>query len=89
MYLDKQNSTLTCPLFSDQFLRSHLPQTESVFRGKFLVRSGDFIPEGVAEAGSYIHDEKSKFYGHKIDLVMSGSRVAKQYMHSEVFLLEG
>ena len=74
---------------SDQFLRSHLPHTEAVFRGTFTVTDGDYLPEGVAEIGSYVHIEKARFYQHKLDLVFNGSPLAPKYSHNEVFLLEG
>ena len=76
-------------LFIDQFLRSHLPHTEAVFRGTFTVTEGDYLPEGVAEIGSYVHIEKARFYQHKLDLVFNGSPLAPKYVHNEVFLLEG
>ena len=75
--------------FADQFLRSHLPHTEAVFRGTFTVTEGDFLPQGVAEVGSYVHIEKSRFYQHKLDLVFNGSPLASKYVHNEVLLLEG
>ena len=74
---------------TDQFLRSHLPHTEAVFRGSFTVTDGDYLPEGVAEIGSYVHIEKARFYQHKLDLVFNGSPLASKYVHNEVFLLEG
>ena len=74
---------------ADQFLRSHLPHTESVFRGMFTVTEGDYLPAGVAEIGSYVHIEKARFYQHKLDLVFTGSPLAQKYVHNEVFLLEG
>lgn len=74
---------------SDRFLRSHLPENERVYHGKFRVNSGDFLPEGIPEVGSYIHLEKSRFYQHKLDLILTGSPLATAYKHNEVFLLEG
>lgn len=50
---------------------------------------GDFLPEGVAEAGSYVHQTKSAFYQNKLDLVIAGSDLSQRYLQSEVFLLEG
>ena len=76
-------------LLADEFLRSHLPSTEDVFRGSFTVLEGDFLPEGVAEAGSYVHETKAAFYQNKLDLVISGSELSQRYLQSEVFLLEG
>ena len=76
-------------LLADEFLRSHLPSTEDVFRGSFTVLEGDFLPEGVAEAGSYVHQTKSAFYQNKLDLVIAGSDLSQRYLQSEVFLLEG
>ncbi len=74
----------------DRFLRSHLPQSESVFRGRFRVLSGDFLPAGPPpEPGSHAHKQKAGFYQHKLDLVMSGSPLAREYVRSEVFLVEG
>ena len=75
--------------FSDQFLRSHMPQSESVFKGEFIVKEGDFLPQGAVQIGSYVHVQKSRFYQHKLDLVFSGSSLKDQYVHNEVFLLEG
>ena len=75
--------------FGYQFLRSHLPQSENVFRGKFRVTEGDFLPEGIPEAGSYVHVEKTRFYEHKLDLVFAGSPLAHSYIANEVFVLEG
>lgn len=74
---------------ADKFLRSHVPQRETVFRGQFTVSEGDYLPRGVAEVGSYVHIEKSRFYQHKLDLVIAGSPLADSYLHNEVFLLEG
>ena len=76
-------------LLPDQFLRSHLPNTEAVYNGRFQVVDGDFLPEGPVEPGSYTHIEKARFYQHKLDLVFSGSALSKNYLHNEVFLLEG
>ncbi|TRY68657.1 hypothetical protein TCAL_02473 [Tigriopus californicus] len=75
--------------FGYKFLRSHVPQRETVFRGQFTVSDGDYLPRGVAEVGSYVHIEKSRFYQHKLDLVIAGSPLANSYLHNEVFLLEG
>ena len=74
---------------ADQFLRSHLPHTESVFRGMFTVTEGDVLPEGEVEIKSFLHKEKSKFYQHKLDLVFNGSPLSSRYVFNEVFLLEG
>ena len=49
-------------LFSDEFLRSHMPNTESVFKGEFIVLEGDFLPQGAVQIGSYVHVQKSRFY---------------------------
>ena len=38
-------------LFSDEFLRSHMPNTESVFKGEFIVLEGDFLPQGAVQIG--------------------------------------
>ena len=75
--------------FPDQFLRSHMPETESVFKGEFIVTEGDFLPQGAVQIGSYVHVQKSRFYQHKLDLVFSGSNLKDSYVHNEVFLLEG
>ena len=74
---------------SDEFLRSHMPNTESVFKGEFVVLEGDFLPQGAVQIGSYVHVQKSRFYQHKLDLIFSGSILATKYLHNEVFLLEG
>ena len=37
--------------FSDEFLRSHMPNTESVFKGEFIVLEGDFLPQGAVQIG--------------------------------------
>ena len=47
---------------SDQFLRSRIPVSEAVYRGSFTVTEGDYLPAGVAQVGSYVHIEKSRFY---------------------------
>jgi hypothetical protein len=47
------------------------------------------LPDGVAEAGSFVHGKKSSFYQHKLDLVISGSELSQRYLQNEVFLLEG
>ena len=75
--------------FSDEFLRSHMPNTESVFKGEFVVLEGDFLPQGAVQIGSYVHVQKSRFYQHKLDLIFTGSELAPKYLHNEVFLLEG
>ena len=76
-------------IFPDQFLRTHLPETERVFKGAFTVTDGDFLPDGTPEVGSFVHIEKSMLYQHKLDLIFTGSRLAPSYLHNEVFLLEG
>ena len=45
---------------SDEFLRSHMPNTESVFKGEFVVLEGDFLPQGAVQIGSYVHVQKSR-----------------------------
>ena len=75
--------------FSDQFLRTHMPLSELVFKGEFVVVEGDFLPQGAVQIGSLIHVQKSRFYQHKLDLIFSGSSLATKYLHNEVFLLEG
>lgn len=75
--------------FGYEFLRSHMPNTESVFKGEFIVLEGDFLPQGAVQIGSYVHVQKSRFYQHKLDLIFSGSVLATKYLHNEVFLLEG
>ena len=66
-----------------------MPNTESVFKGEFVVMEGDFLPHGAVQIGSYVHVQKSRFYQHKLDLIFTGSPLAAKYMHNEVFLLEG
>ena len=66
-----------------------MPETESVFKGEFIVTEGDFLPQGAVQIGSYVHVQKSRFYQHKLDLVFTGSSLKDQYVHNEVFLLEG
>ena len=66
-----------------------MPNTESVFKGEFVVTSGDFLPHGAVQMGSYVHVQKSRFYQHKLDLIFAGSSLAQKYLHNEVFLLEG
>ena len=78
-----------CFFFSDQFLRTHMPLSELVFKGEFVVVEGDFLPQGAVQIGSLIHVQKSRFYQHKLDLIFSGSSLATKYLHNEVFLLEG
>ena len=75
--------------FPDQFLRTHMPLTELVFKGEFVVLEGDFLPQGAVQIGSYVHVQKSRFYQHKLDLIFAGSDLAPKYLHNEVFLLEG
>ena len=47
-------------IISDEFLRSHMPNTESVFKGEFVVLEGDFLPQGAVQIGSYVHVQKSR-----------------------------
>jgi len=75
--------------FGYQFLRTHMPLSELVFKGEFVVVEGDFLPQGAVQIGSLIHVQKSRFYQHKLDLIFSGSSLATKYLHNEVFLLEG
>ena len=88
-YFYNKHGNLIFNYVPDQFLRSHLPHTEAVFRGTFVVTGGDYLPEGVAEIGSYVHIEKARFYQHKLDLVFNASPLSQKYVHNEVFLLEG
>ena len=81
--------TFSTVFFSDQFLRTHMPLSELVFKGEFVVVEGDFLPQGAVQIGSLIHVQKSRFYQHKLDLIFSGSSLATKYLHNEVFLLEG
>ena len=60
-----------------------------MFKGSFTVTEGDFLPDGTPEVGSFVHVEKSQFYQHKLDLIFTGSKLAQNYLHNEVFLLEG
>ena len=61
---------------SDQFLRSRIPVSEAVYRGSFTVTEGDYLPAGVAQVGSYVHIEKSRFY--QVQCIRTGSRKSQR-----------
>lgn len=42
----------------------------------------------ISEEGSTIQTEKARFYQHKLDLLLTGSKLAQSYLHNEVFLIE-
>ena len=79
-------------VFSDQFLKAHLPLEgdENVYKGEFIVTRGDFIPVASDSAGlSFVQTQKSKFYQLKLDQIFSSSHVSESYLFNEVLLLEG
>ena len=81
-------------MFSDQFLKSHLP-TEGeeqivVYKGEFIVTRGDFIPIASDASGlSFVQTEKAKFYQLKLDQIFSASHLSKSFLFNEILLLEG
>ena len=65
------------------FLRSHLPPSESVFRGNF------FVSKKTSNASNAVFNLPDvKVFQHKLDVIVSGSSLAKSYLHNEVFLIE-
>ncbi len=42
----------------------------------------------ISEEGNIIQTEKARFYQHKLDLLLTGSKLAQSYLHNEVFLIE-
>ena len=80
-------------MFSDQFLKSHLPteaDEQIVYKGEFIVTRGDFIPIASDASGlSFVQTEKAKFYQLKLDHIFSASHLSKSFLFNEILLLEG
>ena len=90
-YFQKTNypSHLVFYHFPDQFLKSHMPLDENVFKGEFIVQQGDFIPVATDKSGlTFVQSEKSRFYQIKLDQIFRDSFLSDSYMFNEVLLLE-